>query len=85
MIRIFIIAALLCFGLSCTSQQGVDADRERKARMAGEAINAVQESGELRIIANEKRVVRGDSEVVKPASKHKFSEEVITLEVVDNE
>lgn len=78
------MAALLGFALSCGTQPTVDAEQERKVRMAGEAINVVKEDGTLKIVANEKAVLREGLEAGKPAPKHKFSEEAVTLEVVDN-
>ena len=86
MSRFFVMAALLCFVLSCTSQQSADAEKERKARVAVESINAAKRDGEFHILVNEKRMVYGDEEVVKSQPKFKLEEgEIVTLKVVDNE
>ena len=50
MSRFFVMAALLCFVLSCTSQQSADAEKERKARVAVESINAAKRDGEFHIL-----------------------------------
>ena len=83
--KFIVMAALLSFALSCGTQQSADPEQERKVRMAGEAINVVKEDGTLKIIANEKAVLREGLEAGKPAPKHKFSEEAVTLEVVEKE
>ncbi|MBO5671546.1 MAG: hypothetical protein J6R81_00070 [Alistipes sp.] len=81
--RRFIMVALLSFTLSCGTQQS--AEEKQAAEMALKGINVVQEDGTLKIVANEKAVLREGLEAGKPAPKHKFSEEdIVTLEVVES-
>ena len=84
--RIIVMAALLGFAASCTQHPGEDnAERERKARIAAQGINVVQEDGTLKINVDEKRALRDDRKAGKPVAKgFKESEhEMIKLEVVE--
>jgi hypothetical protein len=84
--RIILMAALLGFAASCTQHPSEDsAERERKARIAAQGINVVQEDGTLKINVDEKRALRDDRKAGKPVAKgFKESEhEMIKLEVVE--